>query len=569
MRFIPILALALLLPLAPVHAQIWARQPGAQAPAPAQTNPPETEPEPADDQSVPSPDAQTEPYQATATDAAKPRMAPPPGMSSSLGGSGATGPDSVGILPARDTDFERTTWRYTQMGTVLGLMERLPERMDSAAQNELARNLLVSIADAPSGDSSGSRLLEVRVRKLLAIGNAADAAALARAAPGTLDNAALAHSEIQAELLAGQIESACIDLRAFANLLTDPASQAAVALCRQTAGEPADPNQPALETDTLGAAARITGAPLSIDASSPPARLAAVALDERADPAERLAAAFAAGRASALYGEVIARIFGASPVGSLPAEGGAPTDAASAAALYQAIVNEGSADQKLAYAERGLLSPTGVSDKVGVAMVSPLRKLQPAPEMGALAARLAILFYTVGDIEAAQPWAELAASGGGGAMLWPYQVLLKQADATGIGEWEQAAALDAPHLARVLTVLSAFNIARPPFGASRVTGDNWPEAPFGDLLAMDKSARDLHVGETVLRALIVLGPEGPARANHLNLRRALADLDQVSLHAEAHALAFEAITAAIYDGHSSAGATVNGSSTGGPGGTGP
>jgi len=293
-------------------------------------------------------------------------------------------------------------------------------------------------------------------------------------------------------------------------------------------------------------------------------------MDPQNDPALRLETAFAAGRASALYGEFLAKLFASSPPGGLPADGGAPANGAAAAALYQAIAQEGPVDQKLGLAERGLLSPDGVSDKIGVAMVSPLRSFQPVPELGPLAQRFAILFYTVGDTEAAAPWAELADANGSAAQLWPYRVLLKQADVMGIGDWEQGSGLDAPHIARILTVLSAFGVTSPPSDSARVNGDDRPEAPFGDLLAMDKSARDLHVGETVLRALSVLGIEGPARAHPLSLRRALSDLDQVSLHSEARALAFEAITAALFDGRPAPSTTaVPGSSIGGNNGPGP
>ncbi len=566
MRFIPVFALALLLPLMPASAQFWARP--SAAPKPVQYGPPPTESDSPAAQPSPATPAAEPDNQAPAskaTDAEMPRSAPPPGLASSLGGSGDTGTDSIGILPARDTDFERTTWRYTSFSTVLDLLGRLPDRIDSAAEHELAKNLLVSIADAPSGDDGGSRLFALRVRKLLAIGNVTDAAALARAAPGLPGDADLARSEVEAELLAGQVESACIDLRSLASILTDPASQNALALCRQSAGETTESDAPPIDVASLGAAARISGAPLSADPqSSPPARLVAAALDTQNDPAQRLEAGFAAGRASALYGEFLAKLFAASPAGTLSSDGGAPVDGAGAAALYHAIAQEGPVDQKVALAERGLLSPDGISDKIGVAMVAPLRSFQPVPELGPLAQRFAILFYTIGDTEAAAPWAELADASGTAAQLWPYRVMLKQVDAVGIGDWEQASGLDAPHIARVLTILSAFGVTAPPAATARVTGDDRPEAPFGELLGMDKAARDLHVGETVLRALTILGREGPARANPLTLRRALADLDQVSLHSEAHALAFEAITATLYDGRPPPTTTISGNNGAGP-----
>jgi len=137
--------------------------------------------------------------------------------------------------------------------------------------------------------------------------------------------------------------------------------------------------------------------------------------------------------------------------------------------------------------------------------------------------------------------------------LWPYRVLIKQAEPGAIGDWEQAAGIDPAYQARIVTILSAFGITAPPRPLARVAGDDRPEPAFADLLAMDKSAKDLHVGETVLRALSVLGRGGPSVVHPLALRRVLADLDQVSLHSEAHALAFEAITAALFAGRQTGG----------------
>jgi hypothetical protein len=538
--------------VSPAEAQFWAKQPGNSQGTAAAAPQPSDQTDAAGDDQTPPP----APVETPRTIMPEPNLSAPPAPGSSLGGSGETGADSVGILPSRDTDFGRATWRYTAFGTVLNLMQSLPDRIDSAAQHELAKNLLVSIADAPQGDDGGSRLLSLRVRKLFSIGNIADAAALARAAPGLPGDAELAQTEIQAELMAGQIETACIDLRSFAGVLTDPASQNALELCRQRAGETATDSAP-IDTASLGAAARIVGVPLAIDVqTAPPPNLVAVALDPAASPEARLESAFAAGRASAIYGELLAKIFAAAPAGTVAADGPPPADGAGAAAFFQAIAQEGPVDQRVGLAERGLLSVDGIADKVGVAMVSPLRKFEPVPELAPVAARMAILFYTLGDLDAAAPWVELADSNGGGTMLWPYRVLLKQAEPGAVGDWEQASGLDPAYRARILTILSAFGAARPPGGSARVAGDDRPETAFADLLAIDKSAKDLHVGETVLRALAILGRGGPANLHPLALRRVLADLDQVSLHSEAHALAFEAITAALYAGRKSNGGTL-------------
>ncbi len=523
-RFLLAAAAIALVSAAPAAAQFWAKPTADVAPqSPGYQG---------------SPDYQT---------GESPLAAPSSGRAGSLGGSGATGPDSVGTLPERDTDFDRKTWRETPFQTVLQLMAALPDRIDSAAEHELAKNLLVSIADAPPGDDGGTRLLELRVRKLLALGNIDEAAALARAASGPIQDPALAHSEVEAELLAGQIEAACIDLHAFATILTDPGSASALLLCRQRDGETVEGDVPPVDIAMLGAAARISGAPLSADpASASPARLVAAVRDTSLGPEQRLDAAFGAGRASAIYGERLVKVFKGATADAA-GDGGPPTSGAEAAALFHAIDQEGDTDRKLVLAARGLLSPTDVADKVSVAMVDPLRNLQPAPELGSLAARVAILFYTVGDIDAATPWAELAEQSGGGAALWPYRVLLKQADPVGIGDWEQYAKLDAPHQARIQMILSAFGVTNPPPPNIRIAGDRQPEPPFGDLIAIDQAAKNGHVGETTLRALALLGRTGPSKAHPLTLKRALADLDAALLHTEARTLAFEAITATLWD----------------------
>jgi hypothetical protein len=96
-----------------------------------------------------------------------------------------------------------------------------------------------------------------------------------------------------------------------------------------------------------------------------------------------------------------------------------------------------------------------------------------------------------------------------------------------------------------MTILAAFGVTTPPSPDARVAGDREPEPDFTQLLAMDQAATNFRVGETVLRALALLGRNGPAHAHPLALRRVLADLDASRLHDEAHALAFEAITATL------------------------
>jgi hypothetical protein len=445
----------------------------------------------------------------------------------------------VGTLPRRDTDFDRRTWQDTQAGTVRQLMERLPDRIDSASEHRLARNLLISIADAPRGDDNSDQFVALRVNALIRLGNVGDAAALARAARTPPRDEAGAQQEIEAELLAGNVEMACIDLRALAARAATRWVEDGVAACKARAGEPG-----AMPPDMggLGALARIAGAPLPATPPSgdPPgfriAYLAAVGSDPKVPAARRLEAAFAAARASALDGDAYARILRSAAGHGQAAPGEQPpTSGEQAAALCQAIEQSADPARKLALAERGLLSPGGAVDGVSAAMAEPLRKVKPEP---ALAARFAAYFYAAGDPKAATPWADLAKRSGSDTAVWPYRALLQPTGSGEFAAWEKRAKLDPAGRDRIAAILSAFGIGSPPSS----------EPGQDDLQAIDKAAALQHVGETTLRALVILGSGGPAGASPQELHHVLAALDRVNLHNEARALAFEAIAPVIF-GH--------------------
>ena len=441
----------------------------------------------------------------------------------------------VGTLPRRDTGFDRRTWQDTSVTTVNQLMERLPDRIDSAAEHRLARNLLISITDAPQGDDGGNALLALRVEALMRIGNAGDAAALARAARTPPRDAASAQREAEAELLSGNIEMGCIDLRALAARSSTPWVEDGVALCRVRAGEPgaAAPSG----TSRLGALARIAGAPLPAEPSSgdPAVTIAyhaAVGGDPKVPGSLRLEAAFAAARASALSGEAYARILRSAHAQGTVAEG-PPTTGGQAAALFRAIEGTGDPGRKLALAERGLLSPDGTVDGVSAAMAEALRGVKP--EAGPLAARFAAYFYAVGDAKAASPWSDLAKRSGSDTAVWPYRALVKPPGDAELAQWEKRAHLDPARQERIAAILSAFGIGAA--GAS--------ESNQNGLRELDSVAAQQHVGETTLRALTILGTDGPAGASLQALHHVLAALDRVNLHDEARAIACEAIAAVL------------------------
>jgi hypothetical protein len=431
-------------------------------------------------------------------------------------------PDAVGALPARYTGFDRRIWQNTRFDTVVDLLGDLPTRIGSAAQHRLARNLLIAIATPPEGGNGRGAMAARRIDHLMRLGNIDDVAALAHALPGMPPDETTARDEVEAELMVGQIESACLDLRAFAPEYREDWAEKGVALCKARDGDVGVETR-AAEAGTLAQLTRAVAGARSADS----AREAGAARDTQLSPSERLEAAFAAGRASAIDGDALAKLFRSASADAGAVPPGQPTSGAEAARLFHAIERAGDPAQKLALAERGLFSPDGVLDAVGVAMAVPIRALKPAS--GAQAARIAMLLFAAGDTAAAAQWAKLA-----GVELWPYRVLMKQAEPRDFAKWAKQSHLDARRFGRMTAILSAFGAARPAENSA-------PETP--DLKALDQAARALRVGETALRALIVLGSDGPANADSETLHHVLAALDHATMHEEARALAFEAMTA--------------------------
>ena len=445
---------------------------------------------------------------------------------------GPRGPDVrwLGTAQTRETGFDRRTWNGTPVSLVGRLIDALPDRIESAAEHRLARNILVTMADAPPGARDSNAFVSLRAAKLIAMGNFADAAALGRQAPDLPRDKEAAEREAEAELLAGEVEMACIDFRALGQRSSEPRVAQAVALCKARAGE-SDAVQPA--DGDAGVLVRIVGRPLPATLRDPStAELAAISLDAKLPPARRLEPGFQAARASAIDGAVLAKIFQAVPSRDR-FRTGRPAEGAEAAALFHAA-EQAEPARKLALVEGAFLSPGGGVDQVSVAFASSLHALKPGSAPAPLSARVARLFFAVGDWAAARSWAEVAARSGQGGALWPYRAVLGQAKAGEFERWRKRGRTEATE--RIMAVVSAFGDASLMRAADRSDSD--------DVAAMDAAANSQRVGETVLRALALLGSEGPTRANPETLARVLADLDRVNQHEAARALAFEALTAA-------------------------
>ncbi len=123
---------------------------------------------------------------------------------------------------------------------------------------------------------------------------------------------------------------------------------------------------------------------------------------------------------------------------------------------------------------------------------------RPADSARGVANLVARGFFTAGDSAMAQDWAKLGQGQGDTAQVAPFLA------AIGSEETRKKAKFEQPMVRAALRGLD-----RGAAGRDDVSGDGYLP-PIAEMTALDEAAQMGRVGETVLRALIVLGPEGPA-----------------------------------------------------------
>jgi hypothetical protein len=198
------------------------------------------------------------------------------------------------------------------------------------------------------------------------------------------------------------------------------------------------------------------------------------------------------------------------------------------------------------------------------ANLAAARQLTPAPELSFIATAAIRALLTAGDADAARPWhAHLTARPAGldaqidaaAAEVWPLMTVAGQT-----GPWDNAAfrrwlaiasrgdgAQPAAKAALLLALAEALGQTIPRetwdefYGVAPVGEDQPPAA--GVLRGLREAAAGKRKGETVLFALIALGPRGPARATAATLAAVIEGLGAVGLAAEARQVALEAMLA--------------------------
>ena len=149
-------------------------------------------------------------------------------------------PDTVGLLDEGNGGIGIDMWQGTSRSRLQQMIRDLPDQIPSPSLRMLARNLLLSTAELPElaeGESlpttqEGS-LLKARLGKLMAMGYVQETLDLIRAADGALEREPdLIHMVLKAQLLQGDLGSACALVREQEDNLAEAFWQKRLVLCQ-------------------------------------------------------------------------------------------------------------------------------------------------------------------------------------------------------------------------------------------------------------------------------------------------------------------------------------------------
>ncbi len=512
---------------------------------------------------------------------------------------GAIDPDSLGLVDQAHGGLGSNMWDGTPRSLIDKLLPALHLPTSSAALNDLARRLLTSVAAAPIGPAGEQNLTTLRIDRLLALGDAKDAWAMAQMArPGRVDALTLRSLTENAflQLDPAQVCAKVPDMIA-SHPETDPnavAWQQLLILCKIKAGDKAaaqlavdvlheqkvadDPFLAVVEKNTLGGSKNLpkrlsasdplmmaallqTGLPLpgalfaEAQLSYAPALLAARATDEK----PRLALAEKAASMGIIDRTLLARVYAdqsftadqlADPLASK--DQGARLHAL----IYQALQAGIDPARRAALLTRLAQTPgevplTGTLAGLWAAEVTPLAF---APELASFAPWAARLLVAAGQIDAARVWLDKA--GGAPVKDWPLFALADLVPDTAFAGQMQAWLTDfmgagsvkdkRERAEAVLALLSAAGYAVSEDAVLRVIdagllSETGP-APAPILYARLREAGERgRVGETVLLSLL-MAEHDPGKAKSLFVTiDSVRALRQAGLVAEARRRAREVV----------------------------
>jgi hypothetical protein len=440
--------------------------------------------------------------------------------------------EGAGAMDQKASGFAPSIWRDSKPEVLGELLRSLPVETRSSAVHDIARRLLATAAAPPT---SHPGFLRVRVATLMAMGELQNVADMARAAGSAADEET-SRMAVDAQFAIGRTEAACLDTLAVGPRNGGEYWNRALTFCRGLLGQGGGESLP-------------YGQELRTQA----ARDSAIARNPKQPFDQRLAAAVRGAHVNAVPASLLAELFKRAGRGdrgaALGAEGGLPEDTAGAVALWHAIndVKDPSAKAELL---RHVLNRAERIDNYVVSLVDTFRAApmmfepkptgpddpafaRPSDVARGVANIVARGFFTAGDSAMGEEWAKTGKGQPYAEQVAPFLA------AIGGEAARKNAQFDQPLVRAALRALD-----RGSAGRSDVNTEGYLP-PIAELAALDESAQAGRLGETVLRALIVLGPEGPAKASPLAVNRAVAALRAINQRDEAEAIAFEAIAAGM------------------------
>ncbi|MGH6880554.1 hypothetical protein [Hypericibacter sp.] len=495
-------------------------------------------------------------------------------------------------------------WKGTSAHDVETLLPRIPLPGPSPAMRVLARRLILSNAEPPTGQADRD-LMSIRAEQLARLGNLADMEAFLAVVPANSKDPSLTAFRREVLWLKGDVDGACAQAAAdMAVMPSDVDLNRQQLLCRAASGQTkeaqlgidmlreqgqSDPKLVML-VDALGGAkgaklptdlppspmlyALIKKANLAVPpewaGTATPALQARLAADETLDAVARITAAESAFIAGAMPIDLVKQLYGSQDVSptqidALLAAEDKDDGPIGHAQLYQGALRTEQPAHRAQILQRALEMarrfggyPTAVA-----ANETLLQQLMPAPELAWFAGDAGRVFYYLGQYERAQAWLNIARNraeadaqarnavptlslfaqiaGAGQKLAWAPDAV-EQWRAAQEKAGDPDAALRA---ARLFAILAALG---------EPVGDQWRQmaetaqasTTLPDLTLvnrLDAAAAAGRHGEVVLLSLVLMGPTGPAGAHPLVVNRVLSALNANGLQSEARAIAFETVIA--------------------------
>jgi hypothetical protein len=497
----------------------------------------------------------------------------------------------LGVLMPEQGGFPATLWAGTPAALVRALLPALPDMVASPAVHGLARRLLLSAATPPADSSpaDAAALIELRVSRLLALGEIDGARQLAESIPAAFNSPALARLRWEAQMLTGRVADACAGLGAAGSAGDGELAEGQV-LCQLAAGntlaanvgldvlrdrKPADTTFIAAAEVLAGlpptkggitslrdptplqfAALRAAKLPLPPDAvdTARPAVLAAVAEAADVAPDLRLAAAERAEAQGILATDGLRRLVEAlelspeelaQPLAHV--DGMAGSRALALLARAAEAARDPAVQMPLLAKALDLAAARGRAATAARLLAPQIAMLSPQPAFAGFAPAAARALLIAGRPDVAGTWLDLAgrdpAAAKAAARLWPLARVWGVGDPAAVTAW--ARDTDPRQAASVLAVVTGLGLRVPEpawvplLGVPRSAGG--PGPALTQLLA--DLARDGGIGGTVLTALACIDPAGFDKTDPTALAQAVAGLKAIGLEADAHRLATEILLA--------------------------